>query len=397
MKFILIFLLSFGVVFAYIPQYSDYNSQIRILKELDIDPSFIKNVNFLSMVSENSMYRRDFLFKMKRRYINLSMLKEVIRGTGMPRSFLYLAMVESGLSNNITSNAKAVGIWQFMQETAKLYGLRVDRYVDERKDPIASTHAAVRYLNDLKAKFGKWYLAFIAYNCGEFRLKKAIAEAKTDDFSVLIDPKKNYLPRESRIFVQKILTAANIAKDADFMIQNDSSLLNSAGRITVTKVVVPPRTSLVDVANSINMDLKALKEYNSHLRTTITPPEHNYYIYIPINKKDIFASNFKSIRSKHFNTYIVQENDTLLSIANKFKVSINEIKKYNDLSKIKQNQNLLIPIKDAKMGKKITSYKVQKGDNLTKIAKKFGVKVDDIMQLNAMSKLAAGESIVIPR
>ena len=159
---------------------------------------------------------RTFTDALKNGYMYIPMVKEQIKKSGVPESFFYLAMIESGFSNHTVSNAKATGMWQFMEQTAKLHGLKVGQYVDERKDPVESTIAATTYLRTLKGQFGKWYLAAMAYNCGDGALRKAIQKAGTDDLVTLLDSEKKYLPAETRNFILKILRAAYIAKDADF-------------------------------------------------------------------------------------------------------------------------------------------------------------------------------------
>ncbi|CUU75177.1 regulatory protein dnir [Campylobacter hyointestinalis subsp. hyointestinalis] len=402
MKFFTTILLCFlaaSSLFGYIPANNDYNSQLRVLKELDIDPKYMKDPYFLAMKFDDSSSRKkSFVNTIKEEYKHISMLKELMDKHNMPKSFLYLAIVESGLSNKAMSNSKAAGMWQFMEGTAKLHGLKVDKYVDERRDPIASTLAAVKYLKNLKAQFGKWYLAIMAYNCGEGNLKKAIAKAGSDDLSVLVDPDKKYLSLETRMFIRKILLVANMAEDSDFIIANDSSILNNANQISIARVSVPGGTALSEVAEAIGLSTKKMKEYNSHLRYGFTPPNlKEYYLYIPLNKKDIFATNFKPMDSKSFKIYDVKKGDTIAKIATKWKVSPKEIQKYNDITKVKPNDKIIILT--SKNSQALVNYIVKKGDTLLGISKKFDVQVKDIVELNNLksSSLGIGDSIVIPK
>ncbi|ALV65194.1 lytic transglycosylase domain-containing protein [Campylobacter fetus] len=398
---ILLCFLTYSSAFGFIQTRDDYSAQLRILKELDIDPKYMKDPYFLAMKAEGSnIAKKDFVNTIKEEYKHISMLKELISKTDMPNSFLYLAMVESGLSNKAVSNVKAVGMWQFMEGTAKLYGLRVDKYVDERRDPVASTLAAVQYLKRLKEQFGKWYLAIMAYNSGEVRVKQAIQKAGTDELSVLIDPDKKYLSLETRLFIRKILIAANMAEDSDFIISNDSSMLNRPNQISVSKVFVPGGTSLAMVASSIGLSLKKLKEHNAHLRYDFTPPnQKEYHIYIPIGKKDLFATNFKSFNNdQKFQIYSVKKGDTIAKIASKWRVSAKDIQKYNEIAKLSPNSQIIIPV-SKNTAPIFENYKVKKGDTLAGISKKFDVEVKEIIKANNIknSKVAAGDSLVIPK
>ena len=175
----------------------------------------------------------------------------MIADAGIPDVFLYLAMAESNFSATAYSSAKAVGLWQFMPYTGKKFGLRIDDYVDERRDPIKSTRAAIEYLQSLHSEFGKWYLAAMAYNCGEGRVRRAIREAGSDDLRILLDANKKYVPRETRDYIRKIVAMAYLSNNPEFILENESDhLLNQGSSQTYTPVDVPGGTTLADVAKS---------------------------------------------------------------------------------------------------------------------------------------------------
>ncbi|ASM37408.1 lytic transglycosylase domain-containing protein [Campylobacter sputorum] len=383
---------------------SSYINQIKVLKELDIQTRYASDPIFLS-IKENitTSDKKEFIDIIQDGYSYIPMLKKIIDEADIPHPFLYLAMVESGLSNHAKSNVSAVGMWQFMKETARLYGLKIDQYVDERKDPIAATKAAISYLKDLKGKFGKWYLAAMAYNCGEGRLGRAIKLAGTDDLATLIDPQKKYVPLETRMFIRKILSAAYIAEDNDFMISNNSALLNRPNKINVAKVIVPGGTPLVEISDSIGISLSKMKVYNPHLKNSMTPPNtKNYYVYIPANKQGLFANNFDPKKQMKKNIYIVKNGDTLSGIASRFNTDSRTIKDINSLKtdKLSINQELIVPALAVKNAKEISKrhYIIQKGDTLSGIAQKFSVSVKNLKSVNniASSNLRIGEKIVIP-
>ncbi len=269
----------------------DLAREMRVLKELDISLTYLNDPHYLLHKDSISQSAKEALVGVIRDRSNeVALIKKIISDAGLPRPLLYLAVVESKLSAKATSRAKAVGIWQFVEKTAKNFGLRVDRYVDERRDPVESTIAAMDYLSDMKGRLGKWYLALLAYNAGEGRLNMAIKEAGTDDLAVLIDPDKKYLPLETRTFIKKILAVAKIASRGD-IIANEPFLLNRANSMGVVRVDVDGGTPIKKVAQAIGYaDLGRL---NHHLKKGITPPKERYYIYIPAEFKAKFEESFE--------------------------------------------------------------------------------------------------------
>src|SRR6266545_881083 len=149
-----------------------------------------------------------------------AMIRQRLQAEGLPGDLVYLALIESGFSNTATSRARAVGMWQFMKGTGRLYGLRVDRWVDDRRDPIKATDAAVRHLKDLTGMFGSYYLAAAAYNAGAGRVSRGLNRLPDDEtdtipsdatFFRLYDTK--LLRRETKDYVPKLIAAAIIAKE----------------------------------------------------------------------------------------------------------------------------------------------------------------------------------------
>ncbi|MCR4941652.1 MAG: transglycosylase SLT domain-containing protein [Campylobacter sp.] len=375
--------------------------QIKTLKDLDIGKSFMKSSYYKEMKKSIKSSQIEAFTKIyKEGYRYIPTLVSNIKKAGIPEHFLYLAMTESGFSNHVVSNANAVGMWQFMEKTAKIHGLKINKYVDERRDPIAATRAAGKYLKGLKNKFGKWYLAVMAYNCGEGRLNKAIRQAKSSDIEVLLDPKKAYLPAETRKFVMKILRASFIAKDSEFLMSRDTKRLQGISKLKFAKVNVPGGTNLKEVADSIGLSVKKLKSDNAHLKYVFTPPTYKkYYIYIPENKQVLFNENFKPFTGKnYFKTYTVKKGDTLLAIAKKEGISHRAIKDYNELKTnlVAVDQKLIIPVSSKN---KLKTYTIQNGDTIAVLSKKFDVPAKDIAAANSFAKnevLKVGADIVIP-
>src|SRR5450631_2696483 len=142
----------------------------------------------------------------------LPMMKDILKREGMPEDLVYVAMIESGFQMHARSWASAVGPWQFVSDTGRRYSLRIDQWVDERKDPVKATTAAALYLKELYGIFnGNWYLAAAGYNAGENKILRAISMYNTSDFWEI--SRGSYLKRETKEYVPKLLAAAIIAKD----------------------------------------------------------------------------------------------------------------------------------------------------------------------------------------
>lgn len=358
--------LLFGMTFSQALSPEHYQKQVEILRNLDIDPSFMSNSIFVWQRQELESKHAGVLIRAMGKFSQITpMIRKILALEEIPEEILYLAMVESGLEVRSVSNAKAVGVWQFMKPTANKLGLRVDAYVDERMDLVKSTHAAAAYLKELRAEFGKWYLALLAYNCGNGKLRSAIKRAGGDDLALLLDGDKKYLSLETRNFMRKILTLAFLANDRDFLLQKDASLMNYALHNDFVRVDIPSSVALKDLARGAGMDLATLKKYNPQFRHSFTPPGEGYYMYIPLSKVAFFEKNFKNLKFAKVDTripstriYVVKSGDSLYKIAKAHNVSVENIR---ELNKIKKNhlsihQKLIIPIKESKNAKTKISY-----------------------------------------
>jgi membrane-bound lytic murein transglycosylase D len=142
----------------------------------------------------------------------IPMMRAILKKYGLPQDLVYIALIESGFNNHAHSHASAVGQWQFIGSTARHYGLRVDSWVDERRDPVKSTHAAAQYLKKMYGDYGDWYLVMAGYNAGEGRVNRAIADSGSKNFWVHADPDKKYLKAETRDYVPKYIAATIMAK-----------------------------------------------------------------------------------------------------------------------------------------------------------------------------------------
>lgn len=376
-----------------------YNKEIEILRSLDIDPSFVTNRHYLNIKKRFEGYKKSHFFNPNSQvYLYIPTIKRLLSEEKIPQVFLFLALAESNFSLHAKSSKKAVGLWQFMPQTAKKFGLRIDDYVDERKDPIKSTKAAIKYLKYLYAKFGRWYLAAIAYNSGEGRVERAIKRAKTKKLEVLIDPKKRLLPKESRVYIRKIITFALIGNDANYQLKKDFDyILNRGSAYSLATVKVEGGDLLSYISKSIKIKESILSELNPHLRYGFVPPyAKKYDIYIPYIKLADFKKYYKPLDKKRaFIVYRVKKGDSLYKISKKYKISYKIIKDFNRLRSniLKIDQKLIIPI--PKKNKIV--YKVKKGDTLLSISKKYGISVMRLKEINNKknSLIRIGERIVI--
>lgn len=223
------------------------------------------------------------------------MIREKLRARGMPEELMYLAMIESGFSTGATSRVAASGMWQFMRPTAEAYGLRVDSWVDERRDPVRATDAALDYLEGLHERFGSWYLAAAAYNAGPTRVARIVRRHGGDQTSdgelywEIIDQ----LPRETREYVPKVLAATLLTREA-----GRYGFDVSSGRpYSFHRVFVPGGTSLRAVARSLDLPVARIRQLNPHLIRGVTPPDVSYPVRVPVGMSEQVVAALSGRRS----------------------------------------------------------------------------------------------------
>lgn len=462
-------------------------SDLQILEDLDIKSSFITDYKLQKtyeryLIKRNSKY---YVKKLNAASLFVPRVKDILRQENIPDVFIFMAMAESDFTIDAKSRVKATGLWQFMNGTGKRYGLRNDLYVDERMDLVKSTHAASQYLKRLNKMFGKWYLAAIAYNCGEGRLIEGITRAtidlyveqnpkmakspkikefrktirayqrkearfsavnkiyrevkkwniKPDIEQLLVEQKKvrrQYVPRESRGYIRKIISLAMMNSQSYIKTPENSHLLNLGISTTIATIPVKGGLHLRNIAKAIDMDYKALKKLNSHIKQDIIPPtELHYTINIPYTKLSKFNEAKGDIVDTKYAIHIVKPGDTLSGIGKRYKLSYKVIKSYNRLksSKLALKQKIIIPIpkdslivvrksnikkatKVARVSKKrvkktqkrskktqkgVQKHKVKSGDTLYSISRNYNVDVKKLMRDNNLknSFLKIGDRIVI--
>ncbi|MBP1712644.1 MAG: lytic transglycosylase, LysM and LysM [Deltaproteobacteria bacterium] len=251
------------------------------------------------------------------------MMKRIFREKNLPEDLFYLALIESGYNPTALSRAKASGIWQFISQTAKRFGLRIDKWVDERRDPEKSTLAAAEYLKTLHGMFNNWDLATAGYNAGEAKILTAMRKAQSDDFWEISNHR--YLKQETKKYVPQFLAAMTIAKEPQ---KYGFSNIEYHPPLVYEKVAVPPSTSLALIARAAETDLSEIRSLNPALLREKTPPNlPQFEINLPPGKKEVFQKNFPSLSraSATKDGYRVRSGDTLSHLGKKFNVSVQEL------------------------------------------------------------------------
>jgi membrane-bound lytic murein transglycosylase D len=273
-------------------------------------------------------------------------MRNLLKEQGLPEDLVYIALIESGFDPYAYSRSKAVGPWQFIYRTGKRYGLRVNWWVDERRDPEKSTIAAAKYLKDLYEMFACWYLAAAGYNAGEYKIIKAMKRFRTEDFWTLT--KHRYLKRETKNYVPLMIAAAVVAKDPE---KYGFTGIEYQEPLRYEKVKVPELTDLSHIAKACEISLEEIKDLNPELRRGVTPPnEPEYEIKIPFAKRGLFSKNFEAMQPLEkfqFRTHTVKKGETLRGIANLYRVDLDpllEINYLNKTSPLSKGMDLLVPI-----------------------------------------------------
>jgi membrane-bound lytic murein transglycosylase D len=259
----------------------------------------------------------------------------------LPSDLVFLSLVESGFNPHAYSRARATGPWQFMKGTARLYGLRVDQYVDERRDPIKSTVAAARYLRDLYDLFGTWPLAMAAYNAGEGKVLRALQKARAESFWEIAQTR--HIRRETKEYVSRFVAATIIAKNPD----RYGFSSEARDPYQFEEVVVHRPVHLRDVAKATGISFLELRRLNPELRRDVTPPtDPEYHLKVPVGAKAGVEQMLDSIPAWNQSAssqrrgaqagqmpewYRVRVGDSLARIAKRFHLSVPELKARNNL------------------------------------------------------------------
>jgi hypothetical protein len=284
-----------------------------------------------------------------------AMISKVLREEGLPEELTYLALIESNFQTHAISPSGAVGLWQFVPETARKYGLLINSWVDERRDPLKSTRAAAAYLKDLHEHFGKWYLATAAYNAGQGAIKKAMSHSGAKDFWSLSD--KTGLKDETRNFVPKFVAAALIAADPQ---KYGFGAINYDPALEYDEVEVGGNLQLVRLAEIIGVEAAMLKELNPELRQNYTPPgEDRFRIKLPAGSgalahllREEEKQPERQIETAAVVVHEVRRGDTLLSIARRYGQEVRMLVELNGLksSSLRVGQKLKVLLETLRGG-----------------------------------------------
>lgn len=282
-------------------------------------------INYFTIV-KREMFKR--WLDRTRRYS--PMVKEVLRGHGLPEDLVYLAMIESGFNLLAHSPMKAAGPWQFIPETGRRYGLEINHWVDERRDIQKSTVAAARYLEDLFDQFGCWYLAAAGYNAGENRIDRLIKRHGTHDFWEL--RAYNALPRETQEYVPQLIAAAIVAKDPE---RYGLDGIEEPSAFTFVEETVPGGVPLKMVARAASVGLATIKKLNPEMKTGITPPRKEYCMRLPVQtNRNSFRSSLSSIMKERKRVvgvirHVARQQDNLPRITKRYGVNRQDLELVN--------------------------------------------------------------------
>ncbi|MFH5830886.1 LysM peptidoglycan-binding domain-containing protein [Halalkalibaculum sp. DA3122] len=352
------------------------------------------------------------------------MMRRIFREEGAPEELIHLSMIESGLNPRARSWASAVGMWQFIRATGSMYGLEVNFWVDERRDPEKATRAAARHLVDLYNIWGDWHLAMANYNISPRGLKRAIrAGGGIEDYWAAYD----YLPRETRGYVPGFIAATMVAHNpVEFGFQTEYG----ESEYDYETVEVDPLMPLDQLAKAASITTEELKEYNPELLRWATPPGSRYSLKLPVGTKEEFQENYENIpredRNRNIAMHTVQRGETLGHIARKYGTSVRALYETNDnLSNvIYPGQKLVVPLAPGSNEKlavnrpthqprsssasntrsrakapantTAVSYKVKKGDTVGHIAEWYDVRAWQIRGWNGISNyIHPGQTLTV--
>ena len=338
----------------------------------------------------------------------------ILRQHGVPEDLVYLSMIESGFREDARSWARAVGPWQFIGSTARIFDLQADWWYDERRDPEQATHAAARFLRQLHEHFDDWYLALAAYNCGEGRIRREIRRNHTKDFW-----KMSRLPRQTRNYVPTFLAARMIAKDPEAYGFPPVVYSQAPQRDTV---MVHEPVELSALADALNVDLNVLRKLNPSLIRWCTPPNRDSTkVFLPDGLGDQFDVAYASIpddKKTSWTRHKVRSGETLSMIATKYGTTTRAIMDVpaNGISNphlININQYLLIPVASSSVestalyamsdpelpdGYQRRVHTVRRGDTLSEIAERYHVGLSKLLRWNGLSKrsiIRPGQRLVV--
>jgi len=355
------------------------------------------------------------------------MIRERLRARGLPEDLIYLTLIESGLSNTAVSRARAVGMWQFMASTARLYGLTVDPWVDERRDPYKATDAAVTYLADLVQRLGSVYLAAAAYNAGVARIERGVARLPGEqdtltDYTFFQLADRRYLRRETRDYVPKLIAASLIAKQPD---RYGFTEIQRLPPLVFDEITIPDATGLDVVARLADTSIAAILELNPRFVRGITPPGHEVTVRVPRGRGALVAIRYDTLPATERVTFLdhyVARGQTLSEIARRYRVTVAMIQSANPRLRphaLRIGQRIIIPVSGRIVPASawsvppegrvrrisrggvgaVSAHRVRAGETATQIARRYGVSLTQLLEYNGLtvaSVIRPGDVLKIP-
>lgn len=398
---------------------------------IEVNEAVVRYVRFF----QSRVARPHFVKWLGRSHKYMERYRTILREEGLPEDTVFLAMIESGFGNFAYSRARASGPWQFIGPTGKHFGLKQDFWVDERRDPEKSARAAARYLKQLHQQTGDWRLAWAGYNAGVGRIYKAKKKGYDDFWEMAAVPGRRVLRAETKGYVPKLMAAAIITKHTEaFGFRAEE--IEPQRWSEYEEVQIPSATLLSLVAKAAEVSERDLIDLNPELRRACTPP-HPYALKIPKGQSATFAQNWPELQGKvrmTFAAHVVRRGDTLGGIAAQHGVPVQGIMELNGLKtarRLRVGQELVIPrptglvtaarrpeptrqAEQAARSRRAvaaasasapddaprTNVRVQPGDTLWSISRKFNVELDDLCRWNGIEnprrhKLLVGSRLVV--
>ena len=320
------------------------------------------------------------------------MIIATLKDEGVPQDLIYLAQAESGFHPLAVSRAGARGIWQFMSSRARGYGLSHNMWVDDRQDPVKSTRAAARHLKDLYGQFGDWYLAMAAYNSGPGTVQAAVKRTGYADFWELY--RRNVLPKETRNYVPIILAVTIMAKNPSQYGLENVVMEHPPDSDTVT-INYPVDLRLV--AQCVNSTAEELQDLNPSLLRLSTPRDGKFELHLPAGTRDDYETTIASVPADKrlwWRYHTVHSGDTVVSLAHSYRVTARSIIEANHLDgpHLEADSRVVIPLAAgqhsasdaATYARRITRYKVHKGDTVETVAENFGISPQQLRRWNGL-------------
>jgi membrane-bound lytic murein transglycosylase D len=378
-----------------------YDFPITLNKQVEMYIHFFQN-------DERNTFGR--WLSRSRRY--LPMIQKDLKSAGLPLDLAYLAMIESGFNQRAYSSSRATGLWQFMKKTARDYHLRVNSYVDERRNAEKSTKAAVAMLSDLYSQFNDWYLAVAAYNAGAGKISAGLKKYHVKTFSDLA--RKHYLSLETIRYVPKLLAAIIVAKDPEKFGFGNIKYLSPLEYDTLE---VGPGMGLDGIALITHSSKEKIRQLNPELIAGKTPwRTRKFEVKIPAGTQEMAQNNLprlRSVVSTDYRTHVLTRHESVAAVCRKYRINKKDLLKANNLrsGRLVAGQHLRIPVHTshyillppkatmvAKNGGDVILHKVRPGDTINGIAHQYHLRPELVLVWNHIKNarnLQIGQELVL--